>query len=244
MTGGGRGIGEGIVRALALAGFDVAFSYRSAQAEADTLVHTLLEQYPSQKFTSIKAELGVREDVEALAARLLDWPDLYGFVHNAGASYDALALMIDQSRGEELMQVNFWSMTQLVKAAVRPMMRAKSGRVVAIGSITAHNGAQGNATYAATKGAMASYMKTLSVEVARKGVTANVVAPGYVDTEMLAAYADNREAVEKLIPIGRFARADEVGSLVAYLIGPKAACITGVEFPIDGGLSAAIGIKN
>jgi NAD(P)-dependent dehydrogenase (short-subunit alcohol dehydrogenase family) len=135
-------------------------------------------------------------------------------------------------------------MTRLIKAAVRSMIRAKSGRIVGIGSITAHQGAQGNATYAATKGAMASYMKTLSVEIARKGVTANVVAPGYVDTEMLAPYRANREAVEKQIPAGRFAGADEIASLVCYLLAPEAAYITGAEIPIDGGLTAAIGIKN
>lgn len=244
VTGGGRGIGEQIVRTLASARYDVAFTYHSAAAEADALGRALHEQYPAQKFTSLRADLAVREEVEALAADLANWPELYGFVHNAGASYDALGAMIDQARAEELMQVNFWSMMMLIKAAVRSMMRAKSGRIVGIGSITAHQGAQGNATYAATKGAMASYMKTLSVEVARKGVTANVVAPGYVDTEMLAPYRANREAVEKQIPAGRFARADEIASLVGYLLAPEAAYITGAEIPIDGGLTAAIGIKN
>lgn len=244
VTGGGRGIGEQIVRTLASAEYDVAFTYRSATAEADALSRDLHERYPAQTFTSLRADLAVREEVEALATDLADGPELYGFVHNAGASYDALGAMIDQARAEELMQVNFWSMTRLIKAAVRSMIRAKSGRIVGIGSITAHQGAQGNATYAATKGAMASYMKTLSVEIARKGVTANVVAPGYVDTEMLAPYRANREAVEKQIPAGRFAEADEIASLVCYLLAPEAAYITGAEIPIDGGLTAAIGIKN
>ncbi|MEE9586429.1 MAG: SDR family oxidoreductase [Hyphomicrobiaceae bacterium] len=244
VTGGGRGIGEEVVRALASAGYDVTFTYRSAVSQADALSNALRDQYPTQKFTSLRADLAAKEEVEALAARLSEWPELYGFVHNAGASYDALAAMIDQARAEELMQINFWSMTRLIKAAVRPMMRAKSGRIVAIGSITAHQGTQGNATYAATKGALASYMKTLAVEVARKGITANVVAPGYVDTEMLAAYGANRQAVEKQIPVGRFARADEIASFVSYLVGPEAACISGVEITIDGGLSASIGIRN
>lgn len=244
VTGGGRGIGEQIVRTLASAGYDVAFTYRSAAVEADALSRALREQYPVQTFTSLRADLKVREEVEALAADMVDGPELYGFVHNAGASYDALGAMIDQARAEELMQVNFWSMTRLIKAAVRSMMRAKSGRIVGIGSITAHRGAQGNATYAATKGAMASYMKSLSVEVARKGVTVNVVGPGYVDTEMLAPYKANREAVEKQIPAGRFASPDEIASLVCYLLAPQAAYITGAEIPIDGGLTAAIGIKN
>lgn len=244
VTGGGRGIGAQIVRTLAVAGYDVAFTYRSSVDEADALCDALRAQCPGQKFTSLRADFAVKGEVEALAAQLSDWSGLYGFVHNAGASYDALAAMVNQAQAEEIMQVNFWSMTRLVKSVVRPMMRSKSGRIVAIGSITAHQGTQGNATYAATKGALASYMKTLAVEVARKGITANVVAPGYVDTEMLADYGGNRQAVEKQIPVGRFARADEVASLVGYLIGPEAACITGTEIIIDGGLSASIGIRN
>lgn len=244
VTGGGRGIGAGVVRMLAKEGYDVTFSYRSAETKADTLLSTLIEQYPDQNFAALRADFAMREDVEKIAAHLSKSNQLYGFVHNAGMTYDALAPMVDQSRGEDLMQVNFWSMTQLIKAAVRPMMREKSGRIIAIGSITARMGAQGNATYAATKGATASFMKSLSVEVARKGVTANVVSPGYVDTEMLATYADKREAVEKRIPIGRYAKSNEIGSLVAFLVGPQAACITGAEIPIDGGLSASIGFKN
>lgn len=244
VTGGGRGIGEQIVRTLAAAGYDVAFTYRSSAAEADALSRALRQQYSVQTFTSLRADLAVKDEVEALAADMADGRELYGYVHNAGASYDALGAMIDQARAEELMQVNFWSMTRLIKAAVRSMMRAKSGRIVGIGSIAAHRGAQGNATYAATKGAMASYMKSLSVEVARKGVTANVVGPGYVDTEMLAPYSANRQAVEKQIPAGRFASPDEIASLVCYLLTPEAAYITGAEIPIDGGLAAAIGIKS
>ena len=244
VTGGGRGIGAEVVRALALSGYDVAFTYRNSVDEADALLDALRAQCPGQEFSSLCADLSVKEEVEALAAQLTDWSGLYGFVHNAGASYDALTAMVKQAQAEEIMQINFWSMTRLIKSVVRPMMRSKSGRIVAIGSITAHQGTQGNAIYAATKGALASYMKTLAVEVARKGITANVVAPGYVDTEMLDDYSSNRRAVEKQIPVGRFARTDEVASLVAYLCGPKAACITGTEIPIDGGLSASIGIRN
>ncbi len=244
VTGGGRGIGAEIVRALALSGYDVAFTYRNSADDADALIDALRAQCPGQEFTSLRTDLAVRDEVEDLAAQLSNWSGLYGFVHNAGASYDALAAMVKQAQAEEIMQVNFWSMTRLIKSVVRPMMRSKSGRIVAIGSITAHQGTQGNAAYAATKGALASYMKTLAVEVARKGITANVVAPGYVDTEMLADYSGNRQAVEKQIPVGRFARAAEVASLVAYLFGPQAACITGTEIMIDGGLSASIGIRN
>lgn len=243
VTGGGRGIGRAIVVALAAEGYDVAFSCRSAAGTSAALCRELADRYQSQTFEALEADLANKRQVEALAAEFEAMPGLYGLVHNAGTTADALAAMLDQGRAETLMQVNFWSMTRLTKAALRPMLRARAGRIVAIGSITATRGARGNAAYAASKGAMASYMRALAVEVASRGVTANVVAPGHVDTEMLAPYASGREAVERQIPVGRYATAAEVAALVCFLAGPSAACITGAEIPVDGGLSAAIGIR-
>lgn len=244
VTGGGRGIGEAIVEELAVAGYDVTFTYRSAVDEAEALTQRLQGLHRAQSFSNIKVDLADKAQVEKLAEQVADGPALYGFVHNAGATADALAALIDQARAEMLMQVNFLSMTQLIKAAMRPMMRARSGRIVGVGSITANRGAQGNAAYAATKGAMASYMKTLAIEIARKGVTANIITPGYVDTEMIAAFAEKRAEVEKQIPTGRYARTQEIASLVRYLLSSDAVSITGAEIAIDGGLSAVIGIRN
>jgi NAD(P)-dependent dehydrogenase (short-subunit alcohol dehydrogenase family) len=122
------------------------------------------------------------------------------------------------------------------------MMRARQGRVVAIGSVAALRGNPGNAAYAASKGALISYCKTLAVEAARRGVTVNVIAPGFVDTAMLAPYADYRERMEAQIPAGRFGRPEEVASLAAYLMGEGAAYVTGAVLPVDGGLAAQLGI--
>ena len=244
VTGGGRGIGEAIVSALVGAGYDVTFTYRSAADEATALVKDLSSAHPARAITALQVDFSQREQVEALAEQLAKWPALYGFVHNAGSSADALAALLDQDRAETIMQINFWSMTRLIKAAIRPMMRARTGRIISIGSITSDHGAQGNAVYAASKGAMTSYMKTLAIEVARKGVTANIIAPGYVDTAMLEAYGDYRAKVEAQIPIGRYIQPQEIAGLARYLLSDDAGAITGTTIPVDGGLTAAVGINN
>jgi 3-oxoacyl-[acyl-carrier protein] reductase len=112
---------------------------------------------------------------------------------------------------------------------------------VAIGSITAMKGTPGNAAYAASKGAIHAYVKTLAMELSTKGVTANAVAPGYVDTDLMTPYAAMRSTAEAKIPLGRYATADEIAGLVGYLLSEDAAYITGAVMPIDGGIGAGGG---
>ena len=101
----------------------------------------------------------------------------------------------------------------------------------------------GNATYAATKGAMLAYIRTLAVEVARKNVTVNYIAPGYVDTDLMVPYAEYRDKVEAQLPLGRFAGADEIAGLVRYLLSAESGYVTGSVYTIDGGLSAALAVS-
>ena len=241
VTGGAKGVGAAIVRALAAAGHDVDFTYRSSAEQAQALAAEITAAHPDRNITALPLDLSDKAALDAFC-EARESESYFGLVHNAGQPYDSLAAMMVQDKAEAAMQVNFWAFTRLCKSLMRSMIRARSGRIVAIGSVAALRGNPGNAAYAASKGALISYAKTLAVETGKRGVTVNVIAPGFVDTDMIAPYAAYRDKMEGQIPAGRFARPEEVAGLAAFLMSEPAAYITGTVIPIDGGVTAQLGV--
>ena len=228
LIGGRRGIGAAVAQTLADQGFDVTYTYRTS--------------FDNAAATSRRLDLADRAAVEAFALEQEDAAAWDAVVHVSGATYDTLATVMDQDAAEQTMQVNYWAFARIARAVVRPMLRARSGRIVVIGSVMGLHASQGNASYAASKAALLSYVRTLAIESARRGVTVNYVAPGFVDTEMMAPYAAYRAGIEARIPAGRFAQPEEIAAVVAFLVSPAAGYINGAYIPIDGGLTASLGI--
>ncbi|PWR22631.1 SDR family oxidoreductase [Zavarzinia aquatilis] len=231
VTGGTGGIGGAIVRRLAADGYPVTFTWRSDEATA----RALAEETGAE---ALRLDLADRPAVTAFAEGLQARDEaFYGFVHNAGATHDALAATIDIERAAEVMQVNLFAFMALVKGVVRGMTAARRGRILAIGALAASRGIVGNGAYAASKAALESYVRTLMTEVARRGVTANVIAPGWIDTAMAG---ETPPVLAKSIPAQRLGKATEIAATVAFLLRDEAAYVNGTTLTVDGGLGGLL----
>jgi len=158
-------------------------------------------------------------------------------VNNAGMTRDGLLLRMSDQDFDDVIRVNLRSAFVACRAAARPMMRGRFGRVVNIGSVTGLMGNAGQANYAAAKAGLVGFTKSLAMEFASKGITANVLAPGFVDTDMLSGLPDAyREEAVKKIPVRRFGRPEEIAHTVSFLTSDEAGYITGQVVVVDGGL--------
>ncbi|MEE1941515.1 3-oxoacyl-[acyl-carrier-protein] reductase [Streptomyces sp. TRM 70361] len=224
VTGGNRGIGLAIARAFADAGDKVAVTYRSGE--------------PPEGFCAVKCDITDAEQVEQAYKEIEERQGpVEVLVANAGVTRDQLLLRMSEEDFTSVLETNLTGTFRVVKRASRGMLRARSGRIVLISSVVGLLGSAGQANYAASKAGLVGFARSIARELGSRNITCNVVAPGFVDTAMTRVLTDEqREKIVGQVPLGRYARPEEVASSVRFLASEEAAYITGAVIPVDGGL--------
>jgi len=224
VTGGNRGIGRAIAERFAAEGYRVAVTARSGEGPEGTL--------------TVRADV---TDAASLDAAFTEVENALGpvavVVANAGITKDTLLLRMSEEDFDSVVSTNLGGTFRVVKRAAKGMLRAKWGRVILISSVVGLYGSAGQINYSSSKAALVGFARSLTRELGGRAITANVVAPGFIETDMTAALPEQTQAeYKKSIPAGRFATADEVAGVVAWLASEDAAYISGAVIPVDGGL--------
>jgi 3-oxoacyl-[acyl-carrier protein] reductase len=224
VTGGNRGIGRAIAERFVREGYQVAVTARSGEGPEGTLtVRADVTDAAAldAAFTEVEKKLGPVEIVVA----------------NAGITKDTLLLRMTEDDFDSVVATNLGGTFRVVKRASKGMLRARFGRVILISSVVGLYGSAGQVNYAASKSALVGFARSLTRELGGRGITANVVAPGFIETDMTAELPEETQKQYKAsIPAGRFATPDEVAGVVTWLAGDDAAYISGAVIPVDGGL--------
>ena len=227
VTGGSRGIGKAIALELARAGATVTLSYRSGQDEAEEVAREAGGK-------AVQADVSDPEEAKRLLA---DSGDLDLLVNNAGVTRDGLIARMSDEDWNDVIGTNLGGVFYTCRAAARGMMKRRSGSIVNISSIVGLHGNPGQTNYSASKAGIIGFTKALARELGTRGVRANVVAPGYVDTRLTQVIADEmKELMLANTPLGRFGRPEDVAGAVRFLCSDEAAFITGEVLLVDGGL--------
>jgi 3-oxoacyl-[acyl-carrier protein] reductase len=224
VTGGNRGIGKSIAETFIAAGYKVAVTVRSGDGPAGAL--------------AVRADV---RDAAALDAAFAEIEEKLGpveiLVANAGITKDTLLMRMTDEEFEEVIDTNLSGSFRVLRRATKSMIKGKFGRVILVGSVVALLGSPGQVNYSSSKSGLIGMARSLTRELAGRGITANVVAPGFIDTDMTAELGEELTAeYKKRIPAGRFASPEEVAKVILWLASDDAAYISGAVIPVDGGL--------
>ena len=235
VTGGTRGIGQGIVSAFVAEGAKVVFSYRSSAASADQLVASL----GHDKVIAVQSDAGKMSDAQDLVKKALD---AYGqidiLVNNAGVTKDNLMLRMTEDQWDDVIQINLKSVFNLTKCVLRTMLKQRSGSIINIGSVVGIFGNAGQANYAASKAGIIGFSKSIAKEVGSRGIRCNTVTPGFIQTEMTGELdPDTKAAYIKSIPLNDFGQVDDIAQTCVFLGSDKSRYITGQVISVCGGMS-------
>jgi 3-oxoacyl-[acyl-carrier protein] reductase len=233
VTGASGGIGAAIARALHGAGASVGLSGTRVEP-LEALAGDL-----GERAHVLPCNLGDKDAVEALPKEAIAaMGSLDILVNNAGITRDQLFMRMSDDDWLDVLNVNLTSAMRLCRASVRPMMKARWGRIVNVGSVVGSTGIPGQVNYAAAKAGLTGMTKSIAHEVATRGITANVVAPGFIATPMTEKLTDEQKAaINGQIPTGRMGTPEEIAAAVLYLASPEAGYVTGVTLHVNGGMA-------
>jgi 3-oxoacyl-[acyl-carrier protein] reductase len=237
ITGATAGIGRDIALAFAKEGANVAIFGTNAERASEVLQH-LKQTYPHQKFISKLADVSEKKAMDqALQEILAEFGKIDILVNNAGITKDGLLMKMSEEDWDRVIAVNLKSVYNSCQALVRPMLKARSGKIINISSVVGLTGNAGQVNYAASKAGMIGFTKSLAKEVASRGICVNCIAPGFIKTPMTDVLTDaQREGILNQVPMGRLGNAEEIAYAAVFLASDRSNYITGQVLIVDGGM--------
>lgn len=236
VTGGSRGLGRAIALQLAKDGMDVAVNY-AGNAQAAHEVVALIEAM-GQRAIAVQGDVSIEADVEKIIASTEDkLGKIEVLINNAGVERDGLLIRMKTEDWDKVLDINLKGVFLTTKLVGKRMLKLKRGRIVNITSVVGLMGNAGQANYAASKAGVIGFTKSVAKEFSSRGITVNAVAPGFIKSDMTAKLSDEvKDNYAKAIPLGRMGEAEDIANTVGFLVGPKAAYITGQTIQVDGGM--------
>jgi NAD(P)-dependent dehydrogenase (short-subunit alcohol dehydrogenase family) len=224
VTGGNRGIGLAIAHALKTAGHDVVITYRSGQ--------------PPVGFKSVQMDVTQTQSVDKAFDEIeTQWGSPEIIVANAGITKDGLSMRMSDEDFESVIDANLTGAFRVARRSTKGLLKLKKGRLIFVGSVVGSLGSAGQVNYSSSKAGLVGMARSFARELGSRGITANVIAPGFVETDMTSSLDDKRRnEIAASVPLGRFCSAEEIADVVVFIASPQASYITGAIIPVDGGL--------